>query len=473
VCPLGSRVTFKWSGTMHDIWQLPSEKAYNTCDFSQTVSSGAAARKVSLALNSASFDFACDKLGIFYFACSVQNACSEGNQKVRIYVSDPVKTVKLRAKGGLSLEEFNRKHTLLFAGYANNNQGISQANADKAITDAESVLKHSPESCSDWIPASWNSDKSCRAFLYTDLGFISRVRPTPDFAASERYYMQALQITPGMCGATSYLAELRVQQGNKAKADKLYVETCTACGQYSMDFFDLNFAYDKRQWTKPLCAGQSRPTTTKASLAGKPVGVSSTTTQPFGLSAFTVSAHYTAKENLPSSITSQKLFAANTYKAAKRSGLAEALNVASTNIVITGFEVNNGTRRLSNRKLATSSIQVKTSFVIQVADATAAKTMTTTISRASSTIRRHTNVAMAAADWSRDSVISVPPTMKTTPTIKVQPAGSTATPASPDKTVDTRTSASGAASGAQLARGIQTALGLGLFLLLTFSASLH
>jgi len=210
----------------------------------------------------ASFNFECSNVGTHYFACAVDGACSSGNQKVRVYVSDPAKTVMLRAKGGVSLEQFNRKYTLLFAGYFLNQQSLAEATIDEAVSTAESLLANSPESCSDWIPASWNSDQSCQAFIYTDLGFISRAGPKPDFEASERFYMQALKISPGMCGATSYLAELRVQQNMKSEADKHYIEACKACGEHSMDFHDLRHAYKNRSWTLPSC-----PTTTTTTLA--------------------------------------------------------------------------------------------------------------------------------------------------------------------------------------------------------------
>jgi hypothetical protein len=250
VCPLGSKVSFGWKGRMHDVWQLPSEDAYNTCKFEGGVDG---AKKVSDASTSASFEFLCEKVGTYYFSCSVDEACSIGNQKVRIYVSDPSKTVKLRAKGGMSLEEFNRKYTLLFAGYALNKQALSVNNADQAIVEAQSLLANSPESCADWIPESWNSHQSCQAFIYTDLGFLSRVRPDPDYAASEKYYKKALEISPGMCGATAYMAELRVAQNKKAEADLQYLETCTACGQHNMDFIDLFDAYSARNWKQPAC----------------------------------------------------------------------------------------------------------------------------------------------------------------------------------------------------------------------------
>jgi len=176
-------------------------------------------------------------------------------------VSDPAKTVKLRATGVPSLEQFSRKYTLLFAGYYLNMQVLTENNADQAILDAQALLAHSPESCADWIPPSWNTNQSCQAFVYTDLGFLSRVRPDPDFEASERFYRIALGISPGMCGATAYLAELRVQQNRKSDADTLYVEACAACGADSLDFHDLVLAYDNRTWTPPVCGKAAAPAT--------------------------------------------------------------------------------------------------------------------------------------------------------------------------------------------------------------------
>jgi hypothetical protein len=273
VCPLGSQVSFKWAGSMHNIWKLPDEISYNTCNFSAT-----GAQRVNDKSHSATYDFDCSAVGTYYFACSVGNACSLGSQKVRIYVSDPQKTVALRAKGGLSLEGFNRKYTLLFAGYASNMQSLSNASASDAIQDSNSLLANSPLSCSDWIPQSWLSNQSCMAFVYTDLGFISRVRPTPDYAASEYYYKKALQISPGMCGATSYLAELRVQQNDKASADLEFAKACVACGKYSMDFSDLELAYQKRSWQMPSCSSSTTIDTIASTTAATTATTSISTT---------------------------------------------------------------------------------------------------------------------------------------------------------------------------------------------------
>jgi hypothetical protein len=259
ICPKGSKVVFGWTGVVHDIWQLPDEDSYNLCRLSAT-----GAMKQYDASTTASFQFDCEAVGTHYFACSVEDACSNGHQKVRIYVSDPQNTVKLRARGGVSLEQFNRDYTMLFAGYHLNNQPLTQNNADQALAKAESVLAKSPESCSDWILPSINTDKICKAFIYTDLGFISRVRPDADFEASERYYNQALEIIPGMCGATAYLTELRVQQNRRIDADVLLCETYDVCGRDSFDFHDVRFSYNSRNWTLPSCIDISTTISSKA-----------------------------------------------------------------------------------------------------------------------------------------------------------------------------------------------------------------
>ena len=114
--------------------------------------------------------------------------------------------------------------------------------------------------CSDWLWPSINSDKVCKAFVYTDLGFISRVRPDPDFEASERYNNQALTIIPGMCGATAYLTEeLRVQQNRRVDADVLLCKTYDACGRDSFDFHDVRFTYSIRNWLLPSCMNNRAP----------------------------------------------------------------------------------------------------------------------------------------------------------------------------------------------------------------------
>merc|ERR1719389_87278 len=118
-----------------------------------------------------------------------------------------------------------------------------------------------------------------------------------------------------------------------------------------MDFSDLNFAYEKRNWAAPSCMAE---------------GIVSSTSSPPSSNTAIVYAHYTAVEDLPLGITSAQLFASSIYTSAKQTGLAQALQVHPSNIRFSGFQILGSSRRLSGRELSTSKMSVKTSFKIHV-----------------------------------------------------------------------------------------------------------
>merc|ERR1719401_1624838 len=96
------------------------------------------------------------------------------------------------------------------------------------------------------------------------------------------------------------------------------------------------------------------------------------------------------------------------YKTGKTTGLAAALSVNSTDITITGFAIS--PLRLSTVSRQTSQqVSVTTSVTIDVADVTTATTLAGTIAGAADSIMTHTNNAMAAMDWSGDSLINAAP----------------------------------------------------------------
>jgi VCBS repeat-containing protein len=98
------------------------------------------------------------------------------------------------------------------------------------------------------------------------------------------------------------------------------------------------------------------------------------------------------------------------YKAAKATGLSAALSVPVSDITITSFTVT--ARRLSAavRELSVT-VSVTTSFTVQVADASAAEALSTSIAGAADDIKTLTNIAMSLANWSDESVITAAPTM--------------------------------------------------------------
>jgi hypothetical protein len=125
-----------------------------------------------------------------------------------------------------------------------------------------------------------------------------------------------------------------------------------------------------------------------------------------------VDAEYESQEILPPGVTSSDLMSSAAYKAAKKTGLSVALSVPVSRITITDFTVNETARRLSSdvRELS-ATVSVTTSFRVQVADADAADDLSSTIAGAADAIKTQTNIAMSAADWSGESVITAAPTV--------------------------------------------------------------
>jgi hypothetical protein len=128
-----------------------------------------------------------------------------------------------------------------------------------------------------------------------------------------------------------------------------------------------------------------------------------------------VAAEYTADELLPSSVAASDLLSSDVYKNAKKIGLAAALAVQASDINITGFALGadvGDDRRLStaNNQLS-GTVSVKTSFTVTINDSSTVVGLYTTIHGASTDIQVQTDSALAAADWSGQSVITSAPTI--------------------------------------------------------------
>ena len=74
-CCSGDTVTFKWSGTAHNVEKVRKD-VYNSCD-GITKTEG----------SSGPFTFKAKKEGTFYFVCGVEGHCEAG-QKAKIEVKD-------------------------------------------------------------------------------------------------------------------------------------------------------------------------------------------------------------------------------------------------------------------------------------------------------------------------------------------------------------------------------------------------
>lgn len=160
-------------------------------------------------------------------------------------------------------------------------------------------------------------------------------------------------------------------------------------------------------------------TVTTTTVTTTTVTVTTTTTVP--ASVVEVTADITGSEVLPTGVTASDLMSSSPYRSAKKTGISTALGVSSGAVSIDAFEITGRLRALSERKLSTTAVDVKTSFTVAVADTTAGTAMVTTISNAAESIKNETNTAMAAENWAGESVLTAAPTVSTptvaTPTV--------------------------------------------------------
>ena len=190
-CPKGATLAFAWSatGTMkHDVWRLPSEESYQSCDFNAP-----GAERLAQNATTGTLDFACDAPGTHFFACSVGDACEKGFQKIRVHVTTPKATAAMRENGTATLGLIIRENANYFTNAAyGGGVGIPESDAEQIYQDYRNALQHSPQSCADWYPEGYNSDTLCKASLTTELGYINRARAIPDFDMAKQYYEETL-----------------------------------------------------------------------------------------------------------------------------------------------------------------------------------------------------------------------------------------------------------------------------------------
>jgi hypothetical protein len=246
VCPKGGSVTLRWTDS-HDVWRLPTEAAYVNCAFKDKQSQELAKS------TSNQYIFNCNDPGTHFFACSMDNACQQAHQRVRVQVTDPSKVASLKATVDTVLGAVvptmanimeNDVADVDYNGFSND------ARAAKIVDRLKSALRYSPTSCSDWIPAHLNNNKTCVAALASDLGFVMRARPTPNVKASREYYALSLKHDSKHCGTLSYLAELETMENRKEQAMDQATKACGACGA-SIDVLSIAQSFKKKGWALP------------------------------------------------------------------------------------------------------------------------------------------------------------------------------------------------------------------------------
>lgn len=149
------------------------------------------------------------------------------------------------------------------------------------------------------------------------------------------------------------------------------------------------------------------------------------TTAPANTATVKVQASYEAVEDLPASVTPADLLASTPYMAAKKTGLAAALNVPEADITIDGFSISR--RRLAQKGRALASKTVVTSYSVDV-PATAAATMQAAVAAPTlaAAIQTQTATAMAAQTWTGEPVLTAAPTLTVSSTTYI---GTVTTPA--------------------------------------------
>lgn len=134
----------------------------------------------------------------------------------------------------------------------------SDLRAAQIIERLESAMRYSPTSCSDWLPASVNTNATCIAWLASDLGFVMRSRPNFDAQAARDYYRLSLEHDPSHCGSLSYLTELELQENNRDAAISAASAACTTCGM-SLDVLYLTQSFERKGWPLPSACYVSLP----------------------------------------------------------------------------------------------------------------------------------------------------------------------------------------------------------------------
>jgi Flp pilus assembly protein TadD len=77
------------------------------------------------------------------------------------------------------------------------------------------------------------------------MGYSLRKAKTPDFAAAERFYGEALRIEPQHRGALEYSGELYLMMGQLGKAESRLAALDKACRQSCEEYADLKKAIER------------------------------------------------------------------------------------------------------------------------------------------------------------------------------------------------------------------------------------
>jgi len=248
-CNKGSTVEISWqpptkdSTMKHDLWSFSSEASYVSCAFDSVGAASLVAKSTTCG-----YTVDCDVPGTKFFACGVDGACENGLQRVRIIVTDSSQTTALKSQQPSlkTLAEVMATEMVPIVYTAN---ALTDAKATSIEVQFNAIIENSPDSCADWLVS--NDDATCKAFAYTDIGFVLRGKPTAAYALAEAAYDKALALKSNFCPALAYKTELYVNKNEKDAADTAFAVACTQCGTNSLDMSDVRLAYGRKKWTVP------------------------------------------------------------------------------------------------------------------------------------------------------------------------------------------------------------------------------
>ena len=228
-CAVGGVVFFKWVAAYHDLVRMASKTHYDNCDFdgAETLApvSGQAG---SMAM--ASYSFECDSPGdVVYLACSVASHCSIG-QKVELTVSSTISVHDASGSTLLHMMSLSRMMNLLNHPAMDTGFG-TEAQANSTLEMIWCLETHCPDSARSFHPDA--TEDSCRADVHNLAGYISRSRPTPQYAHALAYYDEALAYDPSHCATLEYRTELHLQTANASGAIAAALQLCEICGSSS------------------------------------------------------------------------------------------------------------------------------------------------------------------------------------------------------------------------------------------------
>ena len=214
---------------------MASEAHLTSCDFTgaqmlvaQSTTSGHASHYLP-----------CRTPGASYFlSSSIGNDCASGMRQA-VHVSPSTRAID-ESTGEVLLHSDSLARVMRLLGHRTDprsgftflDRGYdSEASANVSLEMIWCLEAHSPSSCRDWDSAA--TRLSCLAEVHNLAGFVSRKRPSPQYAHAERYYLEALTYDPNHCPSLGYLAELYVSLGNATASEDAALRLCSTCGANS------------------------------------------------------------------------------------------------------------------------------------------------------------------------------------------------------------------------------------------------